>query len=88
MPSNPLTLVPEPHPVVGVLEMRRRSITGLAKETDYSAHHMNRVLLGYMPASTALREAVSRALGLPESELFYGTPTSSRFPGDTVETQQ
>jgi hypothetical protein len=84
MPSN-TQATPQAHPVRGIVAVQRRSITGLAKETGYSGHHLNRVFLGHSPASPALREAVSRALGLSEDQLFHPTPPAPRFPGNTVE---
>jgi transcriptional regulator with XRE-family HTH domain len=64
--------------------MKRRSLKSLAEETGYSVHHLSRTLNGYQPASAALREAISRALGVPEEQLFHPTPPVPRFPGDAA----
>jgi transcriptional regulator with XRE-family HTH domain len=61
---------PRPQPPAAVLRQRRLSNRQVARALRRNAHHLGRVLNGYVPASPKLRRELAGFLDLPEAELF------------------
>jgi hypothetical protein len=66
--------MPRRHPVVAVLAMRGIPNRKVARDLRRNAHHLGRVLNGYVPPSPKLRRALAAYLDLPEAALFYDEP--------------
>ena len=63
--------MPRPHPAALVLRQRRISNRQVAHDLGLkSAHHLGRVLNGYVPPSPKLRRTLAAYLDLPEAALF------------------
>jgi hypothetical protein len=62
--------VPRPHPIRGVLAMRRTTIRAFGAEVGCNPNTLGRVVNGHIPAWPALRRRCAERLGLPERELF------------------
>ena len=61
---------PDPHPIKGIMTMRRIGNDQLARQIGLSPQRTSRVLNGYDNASEKFMEDCSQVLDMPIGELF------------------
>lgn len=59
-----------PHPVVGLMRIRRLTYADLAPHTHHTPESLRLVLNGHSRATPAVRAELCAFFGLPEDELF------------------